>query len=95
MNVSIYNQYQQIERLIVVLKDYMDNLRYHAIIKPKEVLDEAFRNGLPEEIYNTYLGFYYALNEQDAQGIVVYIEKFCIPYLEKVSKDLYEALHIN
>lgn len=92
MNVSIYNQCRQLEKLIQIMNDFADNLKWHVIIQPEEVLDEALRCGLPQE---TGLCYRYKLasNKIEAELIISYITKICIPLLEDKLKKLKELLN--
>lgn len=93
MNVSIYNQCRQLEKMIQIMRDFTDNLSWHVIKQPEEVLEEAFRYGLPEETGLHYRYKYLVSNKIDTELIITYINKICIPYLEDKLKKLKELLN--
>ena len=88
MNVSIYNQIQQLEKLLRILNNYADNLRYHAITAPANAIEDGLYYGLPEEIASKYRWLYYERNRIDAENILHYIDGVCIPCLENKIKQL-------
>lgn len=93
MSVSIIDQIQQLEKLLHVLNDYMDNLRYHVITAPMDTMEEALRYGLPEEICAKYRWIYYEHNRIDAENIISYIKGVCVPCLENKIKHMKELLN--
>lgn len=90
MDVSIYNQIQNLEKLIRILNNYADNLRYHVITAPMDTLDDALRFGLPEEIGAKYRWRYYEQNRIEAENIIGYINGVCIPCLEEKIRKMKE-----
>lgn len=95
MNVSIYNQIRQLEKMHRILSEYADNLRYHVIVGPESMIDEALYYGLPEEIGSWYKYRYFAQNRTDAENIISYINCFCLPYLESQMVILKETLNVT
>lgn len=94
MNVSIYNQIQQLEKMLRILNDYTDNLRYHVITGPDNTINDAVYYGLPEEIGAKYRYIYYEQNRLDAENIINYINGICVPCIEEKIKKMNEVLDL-
>ena len=92
MNVSIYNQIMQLEKMLRILNNYADNLRYHAITAPANAIEDGLYYGLPEEIASKYRWLYYEHNKIDAEKIISYINGVCSPCLEGKIKQMKELL---
>lgn len=95
MSASIVRQIDCLKKLLGILNGYVDNLRYHAIIAPKEAIEEGLRLGLPAEIGIKYYNNYYTRNQIDAENIIRYINNNCIPVLEDKIKKLQEVLDLE
>lgn len=95
MSASIVRQIDCLKKLLRVLNEYADNLRYHAINAPKEAIEEGLRLGLPAEIGIRYYNNYYMRNQIDADNIIRYINSICIPVLEDKIKKFQEVLDLK
>lgn len=85
MDNSLTTYKRKVEEMIEELKRFTDLLNHHVIIQPKETIEDAVRNGFPEDIAMHYLHKYYSQNESDAQDIIRYINDEAEPYLNDVA----------
>ena len=85
MDNSLGTYKRKVEEMIEELKNFTDLLNHHVIIQPKETIEDAVRNGFPEDIAMQYLHKYYSQNESDAQDIIRYVNNEAVPYLSDVA----------
>ena len=95
MDNSIFYLNELVKSLMSDIEAYQDALRMHAITIPRDKLEEAVRYGFPEDIYSYYMNTYYVKNEAAAEGVINYIKKDFIPYLQNVSFHLQEAMNVE
>ena len=95
MDNSIFYLNELVKSLMSDIEVYQDALRMHAITIPREKLEEAVRYGFPEDIYSYYMNTYYVKNEAAAEGVINFIKKDFIPYLQNVSFHLREAMNVG
>lgn len=95
MDNSIFYLNELVKSLMSDIEAYQDALRMHAITIPREKLEEAVRYGFPEDIYSYYMNTYYVKNEAAAEGVINFIKKDFIPYLQNVSFHLQEAMNVG
>lgn len=95
MDNSIFYLNELVKSLMSDIEAYQDELRMHAITIPREKLEEAVKYGFPEDIYSYYMNTYYVKNEAAADGVINYIKKDFIPYLQNVSFHLQEAMNVG
>ena len=96
MATTISIQIQQTERLIQDTKAYVEGLKSQRVVAtPIALAAETRSKGLSIEVFEQYMSYCNALNEQITQSIIIYIEQLCIPYLEKVLESLKEASQIK
>lgn len=95
MDNSIFYLNELVKSLMTDIEAYQDALRMHAITIPREKLEEAVRYGFPEDIYSYYMNTYYVKNEAAAEGVINFINKDFIPYLQNVSFHLQEAMNVG
>lgn len=95
MDNSIFYLNELVKLLMTDIEAYQDALRMHAITIPREKLEEAVRYGFPEDIYSYYMNTYYVKNEAAAEGVINFIKKDFIPYLQNVSFHLQEAMNVG
>ena len=95
MDNSIFYLNELVKSLMTDIEAYQDALRMHAITIPREKLEEAVRYGFPEDIYSYYMNTYYVKNEAAAEGVINFIKKDFIPYLQNVSFHLQEAMNVG
>jgi len=95
MDNSIFYLNELVKSLMSDIEAYQDALRMHAITIPREKLEEAVRYGFPEDIYSYYMNTYYVKNAAAAEGVINFIKKDFIPYLQNVSFHLQEAMNVG
>ncbi len=95
MDNSIFYLNELVKSLMSDIEAYKDALRYHAITAPKDILENALYRGFPEDIYSIYMNSYYVKNEAAAEGVINFIKKDFIPYLQNVSFHLQEAMNVG
>lgn len=95
MDNSIFYLNELVKSLMTDIEAYQDALRMHAITIPREKLEEAVRYGFPEDIYSYYMNTLFVKNEAAAEGVINFIKKDFIPYLQNVSFHLQEAMNVG
>ena len=89
-------QMHQLEKLIQDTKMYVSSLKNNRIVQTPQVLaGEALRSGLSRETFDRYISYCDVLNEQVSQNISVYMEKLCIPFLERVLEQMQKACSLK
>lgn len=95
MDNSLFTYQDKVREMKGLFVQFRDNLKYHVIVFPKEYIDDAIRCGCPSDIMKKYLEKYFCKNVADAEEIMEYIEKDCIPYLDDVEQNIGEAIGVG
>ena len=95
MDNSILSLIDHMRLFIGEVQRFKYSLRHHVIIEPKNRLEDAARNGLPEEFYRRCY-YYIDQNESQTEDVIRNnIDNKFLPYLQNVLLDLENALNVG
>ena len=91
MDITVYEEIEQIKALIAALEDYCAALNQKVIVSPMQEIQDARQAGLPTEYAMEYES-YYSHNVATAQNMINNIKEFHIPYWQAVIAKLRERV---
>lgn len=92
MDITIYEEIEQIQALIAELENYCTALNQKVIVVPSQEIEDARHAGLPLDYVMRYNTCYYSHNVATAQNMINIIKEFHIPYWQAVIAKLQERL---
>ena len=91
MDITVYEEIEQIKALIAALEDYCASLQQKVIDYPLQKIQAARQAGLPVDYVMQYES-YYSHNVATAQNMISNIKEFHIPYWQAIIGKLQERL---
>lgn len=92
MDITVYEEIEQIKALISILEHYCDELEKTVITRPMGEILEAKRAGLPADYADNYENRCYCHNVSTAQNMINNIKEFHIPYWQAIIDELKKRL---
>lgn len=88
MNITVYEEIEQIRILISLLDEYCNTLNTRLITDPLAEIHEAINAGLPVEYADDYERRCCSHNVATAQNMINNIREFHIPYWQHIILEL-------
>ena len=95
MDNTLATYKQKVEEMIEIMGNFSNAIRDLTIEKPRDYLEEAVRQGFPEDKAKDYYYTYMEEKIRKAEDIMLYIDTNAIPYLKEVSHFVGKAINIG